>query len=161
MTTGRKPKPTVLKLVTGNPGRRKLNAAEAKLPPARPKPPEWLNDIAQAEWDRIIGELYEGGLMTNVDTYALCAYCMAVARWRMAEQALKRMGDQDPTNHAFMVRTSKGTAIQNPLVGIANQARDAMVRLAAEFGMTPSARSRVTAVPPNDANPDPADEFFN
>lgn len=160
MPAGRKPTPTVLKLVRGNPGKRKTNAAEAKPPPSRPRPPEWLNDIAQAEWDRVIGALYTAGLMSDLDLYALSAYCMAVARWRMAETALARMAENDPANHAFMVRTSKGTAIQNPLVGVANQAREAVIRAAAEFGMTPSARSRVKAEPPSGKDQDPAAEFF-
>ena len=37
-----------------------------------------------------------------------------------------------------------GHMIQNPLVGVANKAMNDMVRFAAEFGMTPAARSRVS-----------------
>ena len=39
MAMGRKPKPTHLKLVTGNPGRRPLSAVEAQVVPALPSPP--------------------------------------------------------------------------------------------------------------------------
>ena len=39
MAMGRKPKPTHLKLVTGNPGRRPLSAVEAQAVPALPPPP--------------------------------------------------------------------------------------------------------------------------
>jgi hypothetical protein len=44
MAKGRKSKPTHLKLVTGNPGRRPLNPKEAKVTPAKvlPEPPEHL-----------------------------------------------------------------------------------------------------------------------
>jgi P27 family predicted phage terminase small subunit len=56
-------------------------------------------------------------------------------------------------------RTTKGNLIQNPLVGIANKAMADMVRYAAEFGMTPSARTRLgtpAAVRPRD----PAEDYF-
>ena len=58
-----------------------------------------------------------------------------------------------------MIKTSNSNAIQNPLVGTANKAAADMVRYAAEFGMTPSARSRITAEPPAE-DTDPADRFF-
>jgi phage terminase small subunit len=35
-----------------------------------------------------------------------------------------------------------------------------MVRFAAEFGMTPSARSRINATPPGEGAEDPAARFF-
>jgi phage terminase small subunit len=50
---------------------------------------------------------------------------------------------------AFM--TTNGNAIQNPLIGTANKAASDMVRYAAEFGMTPSARARISAQPPGGA----------
>jgi P27 family predicted phage terminase small subunit len=43
----------------------------------------------------------------------------------------------------LMIKTSNGNAIQNPLVGTANKAASDVVRYAAEFGMTPSARVRL------------------
>jgi len=57
------------------------------------------------------------------------------------------MAAKDELNAALMIKTTSGNAIQNPLVGIANKAKADMVRYAVEFGMTPSARSRVTANP--------------
>jgi phage terminase small subunit len=44
-------------------------------------------------------------------------------------------------------------------VGTANKAAADMMRYAAEFGMTPSARSRISAEPPEESE-DPADRFF-
>jgi len=52
-----------------------------------------------------------------------------------------------------MTKTSNGNAIQNPLVGIANKAMADMVHFAIEFGMTPAARSRVVATPPDEKTP--------
>ncbi len=152
MTAGRKPKPTALKLISGNPGKRQLNIAEPKIDLAQPSPPPFLCDDAKVEWGRVVGALYEAGLMTEVDRAALAAYCQAYGRWAQAERALTRMAEKDPLTAGMMIRTSNGNAIQNPLVGIANKAKSDLVRYAAEFGMTPSARSRVSASPPASGN---------
>ena len=55
------------------------------------------------------------------------------------------MAERDLTTHALMIRTSNGNAVQNPLVGTANKAMADMMRYATEFGVTPSARSRIAA----------------
>lgn len=55
-----------------------------------------------------------------------------------------------------MIKTFNGNAIQNSLVRTANKAMADLVRYAAEFGMTLSARSRITAAPPSDKEADKA-----
>jgi P27 family predicted phage terminase small subunit len=157
MPSGRKPTPTALKLVKGNPGKRPLNSREAKVKLSRPAMPPFLCDDAKAEWDRIVDTLYTAGLLTALDAAALAAYCAAYGRWAQAERAL-RQAEQDE-NGGLVTRTATGNVIQNTLVGIANKAANDMVRFACEFGMTPSARSKVIAGDP-DALPDPSAEFF-
>lgn len=159
MPSGRKPTPTALKLVKGNPGKRALNKREAKLAPARPMPPEFLCDDAKVEWGRVIETLFTAGLITTLDAAALAAYCQAYGRWAQAERALSRMAEKDPINKALMVKTVSGNAIQNPLVGIANKAKADCIRYAVEFGMTPSARAKVNAAP-NEQENDQFTEFF-
>ena len=149
MPAGRKPKPTALRLVTGNPGKRKLPKNEPVLALAEPTPPPFLCDDAKVEWGRVCSVLYAAGLMTELDRAALAAYCAAYGRWAQAERALAKMAEKDTVNHALMMKTAGGNAIQNPLVGIANKAKSDMVRYAAEFGMTPSARARATAKSPD------------
>lgn len=159
MTAGRKPKPTSLRLIEGNKGKRALNKKEPKLELSQPTPPQFLCDDAKVEWGRVVGTLFAAGLMTEMDRAALAAYCQAYGRWAQAERALARMADKDELNRALMVKTTNGNAIQNPLVGIANKAKDDVVRHAIEFGMTPSARARVTANP-DDPQENPLAEFF-
>jgi P27 family predicted phage terminase small subunit len=159
MIRGRKPKPTHLKLVTGNPGKRKLNEAEPLPASVLPSPPPHLGDEAKVEWGRISEELYRLGLLTGVDRTALAAYCQAYARWVQAEKAIAKMAEKDQLTGGLMIKTSNGNAIQNPLVGIANKAMADMVRYAAEFGMTPSARSRINVEPPGETQ-DPAEAYF-
>lgn len=159
MIAGRKPKPTHLKLITGNPGKRPLPKAEAKVVPALPTPPPHLSDEAKVEWGRVSEDLFKVGLLSGIDRAALAAYCQAYARWVQAERALAEMAKRDQLTGGLMIKTTNGNAIQNPLVGIANKAAADMVRYAAEFGMTPSARSRINAEPPAEEK-DPAASYF-
>ena len=159
MTSGRKPTPTALKLVKGNPGKRAMNKKEAKVELAQPTPPSFLNDDAKVEWGRVVDTLYKTGLMTELDRAVLAAYCQAYGQWAQAERALARMADKDEFNKALMVKTTNGNAVQNPLLGIANKAKADMVRYALEFGMSPSARSKVNANP-DDHKEDKFKEFF-
>lgn len=60
----------------------------------------------------------------------------------------------------LVVWTGNGNLIQNPLVGVSRRAAADMLRFAAEFGMTPSARSRIdTEKAALDAT-DPAAAYF-
>ena len=54
------------------------------------------------------------------------------------------MGKRDMLTGGLMIKTSNGNAIQNPLAGTANKAASDLVRYAIEFGMTPSARVRLS-----------------
>lgn len=159
MTPGRRPTPTHLKLVTGNPGRRPLPRGEARLAAALPSVPSHLCPEAVIEWDRVARELFTAGLLASMDRATLAAYCQAYARWAQAELVLAEMGRRDPLTGGLMIRTSGGNAIQNPVVGTANRAAADMVRYAAEFGMTPSARTRIQAEPPP-RQADPAEKYF-
>ncbi len=142
---GRKPKPTHLKLVKGNPGKRPINEREPVPASKLPSPPAFLADGAKVEWGRVSEELYRIGILTGIDRAALAAYCQAYARWAAAEKAINAMAEVDLVAGGLLTSTSNGNKIQNPLVGIANKAAADMVRYAAEFGMTPSARSRIKA----------------
>ena len=142
-----KPKPTHLKLIAGNPGKRHLNPNEPMPARARPSPPAMLTGDALDEWQRVSDELYVLGLLTNVDRAALAGYCQAYGRWLRAERGIAEMAKRDELTGGLMIKTTNGNAIQNPLVGTARKAMADMLRFAVEFGMTPSARSRIEAGP--------------
>lgn len=144
--------------MTGNPGKRPQKAAPEPKAGA-PKPPRELTRDARAEWRRVAAELRGLGLLTGVDRAALAAFCQAYGRWAAAERALAAMAERDPVTGGLLIKTTNGNAIQNPIVGVANKAMAAMVRFAAEFGMTPSARSRIEAAPEGKAE-DPARKYF-
>src|SRR5215469_12484602 len=99
---GRRPRPTHLKLVTGNPGRRPLNDAEPRPATGLPAAPAELTADAKTEWQRVARRLHALGLLTTVDRAALAAYCQAWGRWRQAERALATMATLDPVTGGLL-----------------------------------------------------------
>ena len=73
----------------------------------------------------------------------LSAYCMAYQHWRQAEELLKGLADADERAHGLLIKGSRGQARTNPLIQIARDAANDMVRIAGEFGFAPAARSRI------------------
>src|SRR4029077_15892039 len=150
---GRRPKPTHLKLVTGNPGKRPLNKNKPQPERNLPSPPPELYPEAKAEWNRIAKELHNLGLLTGLDRAALAAYCQSYGRWIIAERAIAKMAKADPLTHG-LIKPTVGGGVPNALVRAASHAMADMVRYAGEFGMTPSARSRLsTAAGADKTNP--------
>lgn len=141
---GRRPKPTRLKLLTGNPGRRPLNQDEPRPEAVIPECPPELGPVAQKEWHRLAGELSALRILTNLDRAALAAYCGAYALWAEATENIQKFGT--------MVKSPSGYPIQSPYVAIANRQAEIMMRIASEFGFTPASRSRIAA--PRDEIPD-------
>lgn len=134
---GRPKKPTNLKKLQGNPGKRNLNKNEPQPKIEIPKPPSFLEGYALEEWNRVTPMLERLGLLSSLDVMELAAYCQCVDRWRQAEEKIKSEGMVDTT--------SNGNVIQSPYVGIANKAMVQMHQFLCQFGMTPAARSSVTA----------------
>lgn len=157
---GPKTKPTQMKLVTGTARPHRLNQAEPQPDPAQPDAPSHLTAPAHEEWNRIVTELDALGILTRLDRGALAAYCQAYGRWSAAETALARMAAKDALTDGLIVRTKAGNLIQNPLVGAANKAMGDMVRYAAEFGLTPSARTRVAGLSSESHVPSIYDEWL-
>ena len=76
---GGKPKPTRLKIVAGNPGGRPL-PEEPKIPPGIPEMPDWLDELGQQEWNRVVESLGSAGVLRVVDRMVLAGLCDAVSR---------------------------------------------------------------------------------
>ena len=74
---GRKPKPTAVKLLEGNPGKRGLNAGEPKPERKAPRCPGWLEAEAKKEWKRMAKQMELLGILTEIDMAAFAGYCQA------------------------------------------------------------------------------------
>lgn len=138
---GPPPKPTILKKLAGNPGKRPLNENEPKpIAAGRISPPAWMDDLARKEWRRVVPELKRMGLLTKVDLAALEVYCDAVSTFIKAAEVVNAKG--------FIFKTSTGYMAQLPHVNIKNQAANVIRAFCQEFGLTPSSRSKIQL--PND-----------
>lgn len=149
---GRKPKPTALKELAGNPGKRALNKAEPKPPAKRPPCPPHIQGEARREWNRITRQLVDLGVLTQVDRAALAAYCQCWERWVQAEAEMRQ------PDFRMITTTDNGYPVVSPWLNVANNAMKQMLRYLTEFGMTPSSRSRVTVAAPEET--DPYEEFL-
>jgi P27 family predicted phage terminase small subunit len=147
---GRKPIPTAIKELEGNPGKRKLNHNEPKPEKKAPKCPYWLESEAKKEWRRTAKKLEELGILTEIDMAAFAGYCQAYARWREAEEFISK--------HGTIVKTPSGYWQQVPQVSIAQTYLKIMNRFCEQFGLTPSARCRIVA--DNSINTDDPMEFM-
>ena len=67
---GRKPKPTAVKVLEGNPGKRSLNTNEPKPVKKAPRCPGWLEDEAKKEWKRMAKQMEQLGILTEIDMAA-------------------------------------------------------------------------------------------
>ena len=141
---GRKPVPTALKKLRGNPGKRPLNDAEPKPDVVVPECPDHLSEAARKEWFRITAELKALELITLIDRAALAAYCDAYALWENATIALNRIANTKPKD---VGEQRLLYAEECMAYGKRKQGLKEMKAFLVEFGMTPAARSRIRMAP--------------
>lgn len=157
---GRPPKPTPLKILTGNPGKRPLNDREPKPKEGTPTCPVWIQGEAKAEWKRIVPELRALGLLTLVDRAALAAYCQAWAELVDCTKVLQEEGRV--VTEPVLNKAGEHIGDQVRAHPIVRMQRDAFARFKAflaEFGLSPASRSRVK-VPPKGEEADPLQELL-
>lgn len=133
-----KPKPTNLKILNGNPGKRPLNINEPKPTRISPECPEFIqkDKIAYEEWKRIVPELERLGLLTIVDGASLEIICTQYSIYR---KALKSIGRKKLTT--FNIRNGEKAL---PQLAIAREAAKIIKAFCVEFGLTPSSRGRIS-----------------
>lgn len=151
---GRKTKPTALKKLEGNPGKRPLNVKEISPEPVSPTCPGWLLPEAKREWRRVYSQLLQLGLLSQIDRAALAGYCQAYARWRQAEQAIGKKLTYGYTNKA-----GARNKLAKPQVAIAQRYLELVRAFCSEFGLTPSSRGRMI-IPGNDKDTDPLNKIL-
>jgi P27 family predicted phage terminase small subunit len=148
---GRKPTPSALRVLRGNPGRRPLPKDEPIAPKADPNsPPPRLKGIALEQWQQVAPMLHTAGLLTTLDPTALQLYCEAYAEWDDAKTQIEKFGT--------VIKGPRGFPVVSPYVSLAAKAWERMRKMLIEFGMTPSARTRVKTEEQPQAD-DPFAEF--
>lgn len=137
------------KATTINAGKRKLPENEPKIDAAIPPCPKHLNAEERELWAEIGKELYDLGVLTNVDAGVFEVYVTALARLRRVKA---------DTEKPLIFEGPNGGAIQNPYLAIENKAKEQVMKAGAELGLSPASRSRVSVKKPKEES-DPFKEF--
>lgn len=119
----------------------------AKTRTQEPQPeavaPEMPGEFGAAEreaWLSVTSKLSGMGLLYLCDEAALRRYCRLLVRWTAASDWLREHGEVYPV----LNEEGKPVAFRAfPQVGIVSDLGTALLRIEQEFGLTPSARSRV------------------
>ena len=135
MMRGRKPKPTAIKILRGNPGQRRINAREP-APKGAARMPRKLRPREMEIWKRLISELEPCGVATSADSLALARLAELESMAEAAKSYIDRGGMVDDEGN------------RNAYVAIYRDLSAQLLRLYSEFGMTAAARSRVSAAAP-------------
>lgn len=147
---GRKPKPTSIKMVTGNPGHRPPPTDEPHPDPGIPKCPCHLDAEAKREWKRMARELSDLGMLTTIDKAIFTIYCES---WSLSKQIEKKLQQEGMIIRASVQETIHpdgtvvkrgGTPIINPRYKLKMAAVEKMIKALVEMGMSPSSRGRVS-----------------
>lgn len=146
MPGGRPPKPTALKKIEGNPGRRPLNDAEPQfLSLVADEPPGWLDEIGREHWLYHAPLLAKAGVLTEADASLLAAAAEQWSVYRRASAATK-----GKTNRTLVGFNRFGERVPRIEVGIARNALMAYLALMREFGVGPASRSKVKVEKPQE-----------
>ncbi len=145
-------KPTELKVLEGNRGKRPLavNLDSTFRPEAgMPTVPKGLSPGARKVWKRLGTELLRYNLISVVHSDLFEELCETVSDVKelrhaiRAKQNLLRSEGKDPMG-AFQVLTPNGMPQQHPLYQILKSERQMMLTLLAKFGLSPSEQANVT-----------------
>jgi hypothetical protein len=132
--SGRRPEPTALTLLRGNPSKKRLNAQEPTPPPGEVLKPVGLTPGADQAWERLAPVCLEMGTLTRADVAAFIMLCELEGTI-----ALAREWKAKPRKRAEGLKLEKELApIVRPYYAL--------------FGLDPVSRARIQ-VPKKSASP--------
>lgn len=137
---GRPAKPNEIKVLEGNPGKRRIKNSPRPSRVLGLKCPKFLGKYGKQEWNRITPELARLGMLTKIDQAALEMYCRTYQKWREAEDFLIEKGT------IYTIKDADGRIKfiqQVPQVSIAMQSQEYCRKMLGEFGLTPASRARL------------------
>jgi P27 family predicted phage terminase small subunit len=139
--SGRRPKPTALRVLQGNPGKRPFNQLEPKVPEGPVEKPKGLSVVAGKVWDSLAPVCLHMGTLTVADTEPFARLCELTASAREASRQKDAPGfamftlsqdynGADKVGIHAAIRVERETAI-------------ALRPYYEYFGLTPSSRARI------------------
>jgi P27 family predicted phage terminase small subunit len=131
---GPAPKPTALRLVDGV-RKSRLNESEPIPSGLLPECPAGVSAPVREIWDYTVRELVTMGTAYAADRDSLLCYCEAVVTHRKTCALLAKSD--------VLVKGALGNPVRNPLLAVQRDAASVIRAFAQEFGLTPSARTRI------------------
>ena len=145
---GRRPEPTRLRVMRGNPSKSAIPKNEVQ-PVGGPRMPKYLSPAAQEVWKEVIPNLVVAGIATSIDSATLGRYCSLSADFR------KYTAEVDAGNDIFITQT--GYAQLTPAASMRLKIGPQLLQMEREFGMTASSRAGLSI---QEKKADPLDDFL-
>ncbi len=150
---GRRPVPTILKLVSGTQRKHRANPDEPQPAGDLLAAPDGMTREQKAEWVHAL-ENSPKGLLRRLDRNLFAQWVIASVDLTEAELAIRaegkivnRGGDQRITINpdASQIKTVRSVSkVLNPWVRARRDAFDRMMKATSELGFSPTSRSRIT-----------------
>lgn len=152
---GRKRKPDHLKLVSGTAQPCRMNPDAPKPLEDTPTAPEWLSARAAGIFDGLVAIIVKMGIGSASDTAMLA---MAASRLEEVEICTALIEDGGRTFVSGVKYDEEGRVVSqqikgHPAVAQRSEAMRHAQSLLVEFGLSPAARSKVSASVPDEQNP--------
>ncbi len=148
-TGGTRPKPTKVHLRNGsyrkNPQQHDQNVPKPNYTrPVKPAPvKKGMTKRPMPKWNRLIKELDRMGVHGRTDYDLLELYCMTFSKYREALVAVNKIGV------AIVGKNKAGetTVQRNQFEVVMSRSMDRLAKLGGELGLSPVARTRLSAAP--------------
>jgi P27 family predicted phage terminase small subunit len=130
--------PTKIKMLRGTLKNTRHNPDELEFRALErlPKPPEWMGDVGKIEFNNIIDEYFNLGILSKLDLPSLSIYCQAYDDYVRLTEYTK--GNETQVNKV------SGLTSNIPEVAIKQKALDTVLKFATQFGLTVRARSNIS-----------------
>lgn len=141
MVRGRKPMPSAVHELRGDyekdPQRRRKN--EPKPPTGVPACPEFLDEYGKKEFEFVSRIMHSMNILSLADSSGLTMYCQTFSQWRQAVDMCAQYGSWNVGKDG----NGNATTTRNEWDRIREKSADSCRRWLIEFGLTPSARTRL------------------
>ena len=129
-----KRKPTPIKALEGNRGRRPLNTQEPAFSPKMPPMPEGMSPKAQEIWNHLGPRLVEAGTLCEADSAIFSVYCQACADLQKFNAEMQKEA---------LITTPNGHRQASPYKQLRKEAIEQVRRFGAELGIGSANRSKI------------------
>jgi P27 family predicted phage terminase small subunit len=179
---GRPPKPTHLKLVEGNRGKRPINSREPNPNRARLEAPPHLSRAVGAVWEQLVEILDGMAVLTEADAFGVEALAEAIVDFRAANRTIAKCAahhakaqqaiedgvegavesDYSDDGHYYKTVGSNGSLMWrlHPAVNSKSRADGRIRSWSGAFGLSPADRVRIMASGPTSRKQTPASKFL-